>query len=134
MKARFVFGCAFGIFACFGASAEDGWVEVGSVETTTYSIKTASYSLETNRNGEEVATVIGRSVESKSTRVEVHKWYVSSADCSRGYGSLVTLTINGDFDFDNEFVVNSGSMASLLAELICGVHGRAQSEAAGKGI
>ena len=47
------------------------------------------------------------------------QWYVSIADCKAGYGKLVTLDMNGNVRYDNDFVNTGGSVASELAEMLC---------------
>lgn len=61
----------------------------------------------------------GRVVNSTTTEITFRKWYVTVADCRTGHGKVVTLSLQGDYQFENDFVLDGGSVSSALAEMLC---------------
>lgn len=114
-------------------SAEDPWITVGKTAESVFSIKEGSLSIEETKGGEGVAAVLGRVNNSDGT-ILIRQWYVSGEHCQREFGKLVTLDTNGNFEFDNDFAFNSGSVASSIAEMICAAIREAIAQVEEKGI
>lgn len=103
------------------ASAQPQWIPVAkSKDNTSWEVQAGSLEFKDTKGGTTVATVTGRVVDLRTSRIDLHKWYVSATDCANGMGKLVTLNISGEFLYDNDFVIGSGNIASELAEAICG--------------
>ena len=115
------------------AHAEDQWAVVAASDTATHSVKIETFDLQTNRSGDEVVTVIGKTENSDKT-INVYKLYVRTADCQAGYGKLVTLSTDGTFQFDNDFASGSGNVGSAKAEAVCYFYKLMQEAAAGKSL
>lgn len=82
-------------------------------------MKQGSLELTTDKKGEKIAIVLGRVKDLKSTNISLQKWYVTDKDCENEYGALVTLKLNGDYLYENDFAFSSGSIASINAKIIC---------------
>lgn len=117
------------------SAASDGWTDVFSrSDSEEYLAKTGSFEVTTTKGGDEVASVIGRVKSIKDKTITVEKWYVKTDDCAKGYGKLVTLSVSGEYKYDNSFAENDGSVGSTIAELICGVHKRIKEDEEKMGI
>ena len=116
------------------ANEADKWIIVGESGTDTFSIKKDSFENTTTKGGEEIAVVIGRSVSTKTKQISLEKWYVRVADCRAGCGQLATLSIDGEFRYENPWLEDGGSIASSIADVICSAHARISSEEQSKSI
>lgn len=121
------------VAACSSVMA-DGWVQTTSNDTHQFSIKKGTGEITKNKAGEDIFVVIGRMYGKKSKKIDLEKWYVTVADCLKKEGKLVTLSLAGDFMYENDFVFQGGSIASANAELICGGYDYAKQETLEKGI
>lgn len=101
------------------AWADEEWISYASNSDTSWEIKTGSLNFLPNRNGENIALVLGRSVHSDTSGIAFFKWYVTEDDCAKKMGSFVALSLKGDFLFQQDFVFDGGTVASILAETIC---------------
>lgn len=128
----------FALIACamtsVSASGSDKWVTVSETDTETFSIKKDSFEHTTTKGGEEIAVVIGRTLSTKTKQVLLEKWYVRSADCRTGHGQLATLSVDGDFKYENPWVEDGGTAASSIAGVICSVHERVRQEEESKSL
>jgi PBP1b-binding outer membrane lipoprotein LpoB len=106
-------GCAI------NASAESDWVNVGSNESHSYDVQAASFEETTTKDGAPILVALGRSLNKKTSRVEVNKWSVSIADCNRKMGTFVVLDINGKRQVENDFAFGAGNVSSVIAETLC---------------
>ena len=112
------------------ARAADGWTDViASSGKTEYTVKIDSFEVAKTKGGDEVASVIGRARDIMDKTIAVEKWYVKTYDCGKGYGKLVTLTVSGDYKYENSFVENDGSVGGAIADLICDVHNGMKEDA-----
>ena len=102
------------------AIAETGWVEIASDDDSTWHIKAGSLEFGKTKGGTSIASVIGRISNSKTSQVALRKWYVSAVDCKKKMGKVVTLDISGEYKFENDFVEGAGTIATAMAEAICG--------------
>jgi hypothetical protein len=128
------------LFVCClpsGAFADDkDWYEtaVTSDGKDTYSIKLGSGKFGTNKNGEPITTVIGRTVNKDDHQVHLYKWYVTDADCTNEYGKLVVLDLDGSYKFEAPYVKDSDSIGSEIAEAICAAAKSQRTKDEGKGL
>ena len=117
MKKRYL-ACVL-VLAAASAAAAEKWIDLAASTDKTYSAKSGTFEIVTNKAGDEVVAVVGRVVNKKKDQTLVEKWYVRTADCRAGYGKLVTLTADGTFKFDNDFATDSGNVGSGIAESLC---------------
>jgi len=109
------------LFSC-SASAGPSWISLDeNKDGLKWEAKPGSFEFLKNRNKVPIAVIAGRVVNSKTSDIQLYKWYVSAADCSKKMGKLVSLGVDGEFQFDNDFMYGSGSVASSVAEFICAV-------------
>ena len=108
----------FGLSASVTAQTE--WVNVASSDTAEYDIQAGSLEELNTKGGIPIATVIGRTTRKSTKRIELSKWYVSFKDCDRTLGKIVTLDVDGKYQFESDFVFGGGNIASALSEMICG--------------
>ncbi|HVL10481.1 MAG TPA: hypothetical protein VM512_15170 [Burkholderiaceae bacterium] len=110
-------------FSCFAQN--DSWVLIArsTDAITEWSIQKGSFESITTKGGKPISVVVGRTTDKRTKEVDLAKWYVTDADCDRGLGTIVTLSVTGAFRFENPFVKDSGSIASSIADAICDVRG-----------
>lgn len=115
-------GLLLSVVCSLAVADNESWVPVASIKSTgtEFSIKKGSGELLQNKAGESIYVVVGRDHSKKDSRVELQKWYVRAQDCQSKQGQLVSLSLKGEFLFENDFVFNAGSVASTIAEAICG--------------
>ena len=87
-----------------------------------------------NENGEQIAVITTKSNNKKNGQVSLEKKYVRTKDCVAEQGKVVSLTMDGDFSYENSFIFGAGSVATSIAETICGIYTMNQQEKDGKGI
>lgn len=121
------------VAACSSVMADD-WVRTTSNDTHQFSIKKGTGEITKNKAGEDIFVVIGRVHGKKSKKIDLEKWYVNVADCLKKEGKIVTLSLAGDFMYENDFVFQAGSIASVNAEFICAGYEYAVQGALEKGI
>ena len=106
------------------SSEKSEWIFItsSSDDTHTYSGKRGSFEITTTKGGISVAMLLGQ-IENKSDKsVTFNKWYVSTSDCESGIGKLVALKVDGDYDFEADYVSKGKSIASYIADTICSVY------------
>jgi hypothetical protein len=109
-------------FVSFSASAGASWISLASSDDgTKWEAKPGSFEFSKNRNDAAIAVLAGRVVSSKPYEVSLHKWYVTGTDCKNKMGKLITLSVGGDYQYENDFIFDSGNVASAIAEFICTV-------------
>ena len=86
------------------------------------------------RSGIDIALVLGQVQKQKNNKVTYSKWYVTTSDCERGLGKLVILNVNGDYDFESDFVTEGNNIASGIADFICSVYKFDKKQKQGKGV
>jgi len=114
----FVYAIAF--FAT-AALAESKWVFIASSTSKQqkFEIKSGSLEISKTRSGTPIAVVIGRDYGPSTSKIDVWKAYVPLKDCISESGIIVTTNMAGEYQYQNEFVFDGGSVASGLAEAIC---------------
>ncbi len=117
---RKFFGSVSMLLACSTAFADE-WIVTAGNAATEFSIQKGSFSVTRNKAGAEVAVVTARIVDKKTTEITLQKWYVAAADCAAGQGKLVTLSLSGEYRYENDFLFGGGSVASSNAKFICDV-------------
>jgi hypothetical protein len=115
---------AFTLLASVASSvlAQDtGWsqVAVSSDGNDTYSVKLHSGERTLNKQGEAIVVVVGQISHKQPQTIEIVKWYVASADCEQGYGNLVILDIDGNYQGETAFAQGGKNIASAIAGGIC---------------
>lgn len=101
-------------------AAESDWVEVSATDVNAFSIQVGSVEVGKNKGGAKIFSVTGRVLNKQTKSITVETWYVTASDCELERGSLVTLTIAGEYKFENDFVSGDGSVGGSIADIICG--------------
>ncbi|MFL6716198.1 MAG: hypothetical protein ACJ8G3_07545 [Burkholderiaceae bacterium] len=99
----------------------DDWILAASSNKLELYAQPGSFAFSKNRKSDPIAVVTGKSVDKITGQVDLEKWYVRLTDCVAKQGKLVSLTIGGEFKYDNDFVFGSGTIGSSAAKLICDV-------------
>ena len=119
----------------FSASAETAWIHIAETDDgTRFEAKPGSFEFSKTRGNTPVAVLVGRQFTIKSKKIELQKWYVTAADCKNKMGKLTTLSVSGDFQFENDFVFDGGTVASTVAKFICDVAEQSIKSADSKGL
>lgn len=130
----FVVSALFPFFTC-SASAKTNWISLASSDDgSKWEAKPGSFEFSKNRSDVVIAMLAGRVVGAKHATIELHKWYVSAADCDNKMGRLVTLSVSGEYQYENDFIFEGGSVASSIAEFICTVADQSIKNASGKSL
>ncbi|MDM1715571.1 hypothetical protein [Thiopseudomonas alkaliphila] len=105
------------------ALAQSDWINIASLpgDSKKLDVQPGSFEFSKTKGGTPIAVVVGKITDTKSANISLYKWYVSLEDCQRKMGKVVSLNVNGEFAFENDFVFGSGSIATVMAETICGV-------------
>lgn len=122
------------IFLSFSTLAAEDWIKIAETDDTLWEGRAGSRIPATTKSGKEISVASGRIFDRKEKRFDFVKWYVSVEDCYNGYGKLVTLNMQGEYRFENDFVEKGGSVASSLASMLCYPLLEEKREKAGKGI
>lgn len=117
---RKIFSSFLMLITCSTAFADD-WIVTAGYESTEFSVQKGSFSVTKNKAGADVAVVTSRIVDNKTTQITLGKWYVTAADCAARQGKIVTLSLSGEYKYENDFLFGSGSIASSNAKFICDV-------------
>lgn len=115
--------------------AQTEWIDIASNnENMKWAVQAGSLDFSKTRGGVAIAVMIGRIIDPRTSNIILYKWYVSASDCQRKMGKVVTLDISGEYQYENDFVMGSGNIASSMAETICGVADYIISEKNKKGL
>ena len=88
----------------------------------TWEVKPGSLELSKTKGQVPIVVVVGRVSNQSSRQITLSKWYVSIKDCEREMGKVVTLNLDGQYRFENDFVFGGGNVATAMAESICGAY------------
>ena len=110
-------------FASQTALAQTDWVKVSSSKSsgTVWEGKPSSLEYSKTKAGVPIIVVVGRKSNTSKQEVSLQKWYVTADDCKNKKGKVVTLKITGEFDYETDFVFGGDTVATSLAEFVCGV-------------
>lgn len=137
MSKRFlvvVVGGIFAVVSCF-ASAEKNWIGLASLgDGTKWEAKPGSFEFSKNKSGLPIAVLTGRVVNPKPSTIDLQKWYVTAGDCKNKMGKLITLSVSGDYQYENDFIYDGGNVASSIAQFICDVAAKSIKDADGKSL
>lgn len=126
--------CVLAVLCALPSIADEGWTLISTNSDFEYSGKHGSFERVRNKSNDMVFVIVGREVNKKTKNIGVEKWYVRDSDCRRKQGKIVTLSINGDFKYDNDFVFGAGNVASGMAEFICSIEGAVKAADDRKGL
>lgn len=110
--------CTLITLVCGSVLAED-WIHSAGNDEADFFIKPGSLSFSKNKSKENIAVVTGKLVMKPSTQTTFFKWYVRLAECESKQGKIVSLNLSGEYQYENEFIVGSGTIASINAQSIC---------------
>jgi hypothetical protein len=110
-------------FASQTALAQTDWVKVASSKSSggVWEGKSSSLDYSKTKAGVPIIVVVGRKSDTTTQAVSLHKWYVTVDDCRSKKGKVVTLKVTGEFEFENDFAFGGDTVATSLAEFVCGV-------------
>ena len=97
---------------CVGSSwAQERWIKVEESRDGSFLVHAlrGSYALSSNKNGEQIAVITTKVNNKKNGQVSLEKKYVRTKDCVAEQGKLVSLTMDGDFSYENNFIFGAGS-------------------------
>ena len=127
-----------GAIVCAGvaisAHAQEEWIEVAKSSASSFSIKLSTLTFKRNKAEEAIVVGVGRSVDIKTRAVVIEQWYVRTDDCDAELGKLVTLSTDGTYLYENDFVFDGGNVASAKAESLCTFYKAVKENAEKKGI
>lgn len=128
MKNIFV-SLAFLIASTAPAFAQNtNWTQFGDTAARQWHFRNGSFEFMRSDRGQPGGALIVQ-MENKSTHlVDYFKIYVTEEDCARGYGTLVTLSVNNEYITETSFVAQGVSMSASGADLLCAVYNKANSE------
>ncbi|WP_354286830.1 hypothetical protein [Sphingomonas sp. UYEF23] len=112
------------------ANAASDWILLASTDTMVWEGRAGTLHLSKNNSQQDISVANGRATDTKYKRITFERWYVLVSACRNGSGKLVTTDMDGTFKFDTEFVLKGGSVASSLADMLCGFY----TDAEGKGL
>lgn len=95
-----------------------GWVKVGDAGGATgkeFFLKKGSLEVLTNS-----FSVIGQELGKATRRVDLFHYVISFQDCKNQMGYLNNFNLSGKFVYKTEFVIGASSVASSIADVICG--------------
>ena len=98
--------------------ADESWIYIASSAESIWYGQPGSFEEVNTKAGVPIAAILGKIQNTKTSHIDLYKWYVSLSDCERNLGKLVTLDIDGNYRFDNDYVKGSGNVASQIAEFI----------------
>lgn len=124
------------IFAQVTEKEDSQWIYLlkNSENTETYSAKKGSFEITSTKSGTEIALILGQIQNHKTNKFNYKKWYVAISDCERGMGKIVVLKVNGDYDFESDFVADGNNIASGIADAICSIYKFDKKQKQGKGV
>lgn len=108
------------LFLATQAHAAGDWLLVAESDIAKSYVKVGSIELGLNDSNEPIVFGTFRLV-TKQRQVLLGREYVKLADCRRGYGKLVSTTLDGTYQFQNDFIFDGENVAAEKAQLLCGV-------------
>lgn len=98
-----------------------GWTLLSSSKgignfVTNYYGKSGSLTIQKNH-----ATIIGKVNDSLIKTVELYKWSVPISTCHNQIGKMLWYKVDGKYVGSTDYVSGAGSVASSIADAICGV-------------
>ncbi|MBI5440253.1 MAG: hypothetical protein HY900_03465 [Deltaproteobacteria bacterium] len=126
MKRPLGVAIAVAVMASSSSFGADQWTMLGQLnDKSTLYFKQGSFNITKTKEGVPVATIDGRIDKEKSSKAKAPKpillrWQVSIDDCRNKRGKLVETNMAGAPQFVNSFVLGDGTVASQLAQIICG--------------
>ncbi|WP_279211813.1 hypothetical protein [Delftia acidovorans] len=111
-----------GVLVCGGAMAQNtDWVKIGEAKDVDLFLNRNAYEFSRLNNGKAIfGTVVQWRVKSTS-KSEFYKDYVLEEDCRRGYGKMYGYDFSDRFTGFVEWVKDSETLGSSVAESLCTV-------------
>lgn len=111
------------IASCGSVVAEDGWTNIGisGKNNARYDVRNGSFEITKTKGEVLVAVVVGRITDPRTSNISVYKWYVPLQACVDKLGTVVSLNVSGEYQFENDFVFGGGNIAAAMGETICAV-------------
>lgn len=103
------------------AAQASPWIEVSRAQNLVYEARSGSLEYSVTEKTKE--PIIALTVRVRDLRpggaITFEKNYVRAIDCANGRGNVVTTDLDGRARFQTEFMLQGGSVASQIAEIIC---------------
>lgn len=106
----------------------DGWIQVATIDQNSYQVQEGSFRFDGDTKGNTLAVVIVRAINLGTNDISLFQWSVPTEDCIANRGALVMHDMQGNLIGNNDFVFGGGTLASLMAETICGVAVKAATQ------
>ncbi len=107
------------VMGAHAAAFAQDWLTLAETDAMRWDGRAGTVAFGKNRGGESIVYAEGRRFSKENNNIEFVKWYIKVSDCQRGYGKLVTTSMSGDFKWENDIVLQGGSVASSLADTLC---------------
>lgn len=100
----------------------EGWTDIDGNSRIEVQMKSGSYQLTQTQSKVEVASAAFRTVVKEGNAdntIHFTTKYVSVSDCKRERGKVVTLSLDGVYQYANDFILGGGTVATAIAERLC---------------
>lgn len=102
-------------------AVESQWIDYGVGEGMDYQLKKGSFRFDQDTSGVALAVALGRVVHQNINRIDALQFYVRAEECLVERGTLAMTDVNGSVVAQVEFMFDTGTIASNIAETICSV-------------
>lgn len=113
------------------ATAGD-WVDISQGDGIQWALQAGSFHRTVTNNNERIVIGIVRAIQASTNKNEVYQIYVPLTACAAKRGRLALLNLAGIVQNEFDFVESQGTVAALLAEVICKTDVVNNSKAANK--
>ena len=95
------------------------WINIADNKDVRLDGRAGTREFSKTKAGKPIVVIQGRTFTKNTSAYSYEKWYIAVDDCKAGYGKLVTLTMEGEYKFENDTVLKGGSMASAISDVLC---------------
>lgn len=103
-------------------SDQTPWVEVAASKSLAVDFKRGSFEIGENKGGKTLAVALARIRDLSNDNLEFRKHYVTTIDCDRGHGKLVSLDLEGNYVADIDYVSQGNTLASGIGDMLCALY------------
>ena len=132
MKKRILAATLLALVSALALAGADDWSPLANMVKSDVDVRRDSMRFFQADGGKWIASMTVRWHTKSNDRYDFNHMAVQEYDCRRGFGTIITLDLNGNFLFENNFVDGGDNMASAAADLLCFGLGRHLGEKAKK--
>jgi hypothetical protein len=118
----------------FAIAQSDNWVEIASSEKEEYYGLKGSGIITKNKSGEAIVIITTKANSKINKSVTLEKLYVRISHCLKKQGKGVVLNMDGEYQYEYDFVFGAGSVGSEKAEVACSIYEKEKREKDKKGV